>query len=144
IEGANHGIPSLAISLHLDQEFRFSKGVKVDFTLAKRALASISSTMLKKGLPRGVDLLNINVPDSNVRDVGLKITRLAHRMYSARVQRLDAPSGGSNYIIDGDAIFDAEPSTDVYAVRVENCISVTPLSLDFTAHDEIKDLKFKF
>jgi 5'-nucleotidase len=143
IEGANHGIPSVAISLHLDPEVRSNPKAKIDFTFSKKVLATVSKTVLEKELPEGVDLLNINVPDSGDEGNGIKVTRLAHRMYSARVQRLDGPSGGSNYFIDGDAIFDAEPGTDVYAVRIENSVSVTPLTLDFTAHDDIESLEFE-
>jgi 5'-nucleotidase len=142
IEGANHDIPSIAISLHLDEEFKFGRGADVDFKLAKKALRSISKKILEKGLPKNVDLLNINVPNSLSRKKVIKTTKLAHRMYSAKVKRMDEPVGGSSYMIDGDPIFDAKPGTDVYTVRVENKISVTPLTLDFTAHDGIKDLEF--
>jgi 5'-nucleotidase len=143
IEGANHDIPSIAISLHLDEEFKFGEGADVDFMLSKRALRSVSKKILEKGLPKNVDLLNINVPNSHSKRTGIKVTKLAHRMYSAKVKRMDEPVGGSSFMIDGDAIFDAEPGTDVYTVRVENSISVTPLTLDFTAHDGIKDLEFQ-
>jgi 5'-nucleotidase len=143
IEGANHDIPSIAISLHLDEEFKFGRGAEVDFTLAKEALRSISKKIFKKGLPNNVDLLNINVPNSHSKKKAIRITKLAHRMYTAKVKRMDEPIGGSSYLIDGDAIFDAKPGTDVYAVRVENSISVTPLTLDFTAHDGIKILEFE-
>jgi 5'-nucleotidase len=144
IEGSNHEIPSIAISLHLDEEYKFGKGTEVDFTLSKKALYATSKNILEYGLPEGVDLLNINVPDSKAEKADLRVTRLARRMYSAKVKRIDDPSGNSNYLIDGDAIFDAEEGTDVYAVRIDNSISITPLTLDFTAHDGIADLKFEF
>jgi 5'-nucleotidase len=143
IEGANHDIPSIAISLHLEEKFKFGKGSDVDFTLSKDALRSVSKKILENGLPKNVDLLNINVPNPHSMRTGIKVTKLAHRMYSAKVKRMDEPFGGSSYLIDGDAIFNAKPGTDVYAVRVENSISVTPLTLDFTAHDGIKDLEFQ-
>jgi len=142
IEGANHDIPSIAISLHLDEKFKFGKGSSVDFSLSKLALQSISRKTLDEGLPSGIDLLNVNVPDSKVKKADIVITRLAHRMYSARVHRTDLPTGGSSFMIDGDPIFDAIPGTDVHTVRVLRSISVTPLSLDFTAHKSIKDLNF--
>lgn len=143
IEGANHEIPSIAISLHLEEAHKFGKGSDVDFTLSKKALASIAEKILKKGLPPGVDLLNVNVPDLNVKSCDVKSTCLARRMYSAKVRRMDDSGGGSSYLIDGDAIFDAELGTDVHTVRMENKISVTPLTLDFTFHDGIKDLDFQ-
>jgi 5'-nucleotidase len=143
IEGANHDVPSVAISLHLDEEFKFGIGGEVDFSLSKKALHAVSKKILLDGLPNGVDLLNINVPESTGKAPSIRTTKLAHRMYSAKVKRMNGAAGGSSFLIDGDAIFDADPGTDVHAVRVLNAISVTPLSLDFTAHDGIKDLKFK-
>ncbi len=143
IEGANHEIPSIAISLHLEEAHKFGKGSNVDFTLSKKALGAIAEKILTFGLPPGVDLLNVNVPDSNVTRCSVKPTCLARRMYSAKVRRMDNSAGGSSYLIDGDAIFDAEPGTDVHTVRVENKISVTPLTLDFTSYDGIKDLDFE-
>jgi len=143
IEGANHEIPSIAISLHLEEAHKFGNGLNVDFTLSKNALKSIAEKVLAHGLPTGVDLLNVNVPDLNLTCCPVKSTRLARRMYSAKVRRMDDPGGGSSYLIDGDPIFDAEPGTDVYVVRRENNISVTPLNLDFTSHNGIKHLDFE-
>ncbi len=143
IEGANHEIPSIAISLHLEEGHKFGKGSDIDFTLSKKALGAIVEKILAFGLPPGVDLLNVNVPDSNMKSCSIKSTRLARRMYSAKVRRMDNGTGSSNYFIDGDAIFDAEVGTDVHTVRVENKISVTPLNLDFTSHDGIKHLDFE-
>ncbi len=144
IEAANHNIPAIAISLHLEESYKFGKGSGVDFSLSKKALRRISGRLLESGLPEGVDLLNVNVPDSDVEDAEIEITRLAHRMYSAKVGRADSPLGGSDYLIDGDAIFDALPGTDVYAVRIKKSISVTPLKLDFTASDQIGSPNFVF
>ncbi len=143
IEAANHDIPSIAISLHLEEKHKFGKGLEVDFKLSKKALYAVSNKLIATGLPKGVDLLNNNVTDSGLERAEIRVTRLAHRMYSAKVNRMDDSKGGSSFLIDGDAIFDAEPGTDVYAVRIEKAISVTPLSLDFTAHAGIKDLYFK-
>ncbi len=143
IEGANHDVPSIAISLHLDEKFKFGEGFEVDFALSKKALKSIARKILLDGLPKGVDLLNVNVPDSDLENCEIKTTKLARRMYTANVKRMNEPAGSSSYLIDGNPIFDAELGTDVYAVRVQNSISVTPLSLDFTAHKNIKDLKFE-
>jgi len=144
IEGANHGIPSIAISLHMEEKEKFGRGEKVDFTLSKKVLYTVAERILSTGLPQGVDLLNINVPDSGADDAEVEITRLARRMYRARVHRLDLSHGDSGYLIDGDAILDAEPGTDVYAVRVKKHISITPLTLDFTAREwDIGALAFK-
>jgi len=142
IEGANHDIPSIAISLHLDEEEKFSDGAKIDFSLSKKILKRIAKKVIESDLPDGVDLLNVNIPDTGKKNAEIVITSLARRMYTARVERHDLPSGGSGYLIDGDAIFDAMPGTDVYAVRVKESVSVTPLTLDFTSTSDLINFDF--
>ena len=139
IEGANHGIPGIAISLHVDEKNKFKKGMKHDFTLSKKVLREISRSILRHGLPKNVDFLNINVPDNKVDNCKVKITKLARRMYEARVEKKPLNNGKIGYLIDGNAIFDAEKGTDVYTVRVERNISVTPLKIDLTSHEAIKE-----
>jgi 5'-nucleotidase len=96
--------------------------------------------VLNKGLPGGVDLLNVNVP-YGVERPSIRITRLARRMYTTRVQERYDPRGRTYYWIDGDAIYDAEEGTDVHAVRVEECVSITPLKLDLTSMESLKDME---
>lgn len=139
IEGANHSVPGIAISLHVDEKNKFRKGIEHDFTLSKKVLREISRSILEHGLPRNVDFLNINVPDNKVDNCRVRITKLAKRMYEARVEKKMLENGKIGYLIDGDAIFDAEKGSDVYAVRVEKNISVTPLKIDLTSHEAIKE-----
>lgn len=140
LEGASQDVPSIAISLHTGKNFSFDDGDKLDFSLAEKMLKSLGRHVLEKGLPRGVDLLNVNVP-YGVREPRVKITRLARRMYTTRVQERSDPRGRTYYWIDGDAIFDAEEGTDVHAVRVEGCISITPLKLDLTSLESLPEMR---
>lgn len=139
IEAANHDIPAIAISLHLDESEKMNLRARHDFSLSKKVLRLISENILKKGLPKNVDLLNINVPNGKLDDSKIKLTKLARRMYSARVERKDSPHGASEHLIDGDAIFDAEKGTDVHTVRVEKNVSVTPLKIDFTSYEALEE-----
>jgi len=140
IEAANHDIPAIAISLHLDEGEKMNLRAKHDFSLSKKVLRRISENILKKGLPNNVDLLNINVPNGKIDNCRIKLTKLARRMYNARVERKDVPHGASEHLIDGDAIFDAERGTDVHTVRVEKNVSVTPLKIDFTSYESFEEL----
>lgn len=133
IEGANQGVPSIAVSLHPEEESRFdrlSSSHQFNFDLAKNITRKVSKNILENGLPEGVDILNINVPENG--NAQAEITRLARNMYSARVQRRLDPRGRPYLWIDGDPVYEAEKGTDVHVVRVERYISITPLSLDFT------------
>jgi 5'-nucleotidase len=140
LEGASQGVPSIAISLHAKSEVFTSIEPRVNFTDAKRILGKVSKYVLDEGLPKGVDLLNINIPQK-LRSKEIKITRLARRMYTTRVQKRRDPRGRVYYWIDGDAIFDADEGTDVHTVRVEGLVSITPLTLDFTSYEKMGELE---
>jgi 5'-nucleotidase len=140
MEGASQGIPSIAISLHAESRIKFEQiQPEVDFTWGIKVLRKCAEYVLARSLPRGVDLLNINVPEEPKG--GVRVTRLARRMYTTRLQKRRDPRGRTYFWIDGDPIYDSEPGTDVHAVRVEKCISISPLSLDFTSYANLKDME---
>lgn len=146
IEAATQEIPSIAISLEVNREkHKFGEGEEIDFSAAKYFLRKIATAVLKRGLPKGVDMLNVNVPyDANER-TEIAFTRLARRMYRPSIEERIDPKGNPYYWIVGtqcpkEAL---EPGTDMYAVKVERKVSVTPINIDMTARvnlDEIKRL----
>lgn len=92
--------------------------------------------MGERGLPPGV-LLNVNFPAS--RPKGLLVTRLStHRFEDQVVERLD-PEGKPYYWIAGTPAGEEEEGTDLWAVR-RGYVSVTPVSLDLTAHGFLEAL----
>jgi len=136
IEAATHEIPSIAISLEVDREkHKFGAGEEIDFTIAKFFLRKIAEAVLKRGLPEGVDMLNVNVPYDAHENTPIEITRLARRMYRPSIEERIDPKGTPYYWIVGtqcpkEAL---EPGTDMYAVKVERKVSVTPINIDMTA-----------
>jgi 5'-nucleotidase len=137
LEGASQGVPSLAISVHAREEVKFEAvQQEIDFILAQEVLRKIAESVLERGLPGGADVLNVNVPE-NPRKREVRITRLARRMYTTRVEERYDPRGRPYFWIDGDAIYEAEEGTDVHAVRVEGCVSITPMKLDFTSSEAL-------
>ncbi len=141
LEAANQSLPAIAISLHSDEKIKFEQILpEQDFKLAELLLRELADYVLKAGLPPGVDVLNVNVPE-RVEETRVKVTRLAKRMYTTKVQKRRDPRGRLYFWVDGDAVLEAPEGTDVHAVRVENCISITPLSLDFTSHPALDAMK---
>jgi len=137
MEGASQGVASIAVSLHSESRFNEVQP-EVELEHCAEVLRRCAEYVLDRGLPEGVDVLNINVPEEPVR--GARITRLARRMYTTRLQERRDPRGRRYFWIDGEPVRDAEPGTDVHAVRVERCISISPLSLDLTFHPGIEQL----
>ena len=97
--------------------------------------------VLKNGLPANT-LLNVNVPYLPLDEMkGVCITRQGLRIYRDElVRRLD-PRGRPYYWIGGDAPTGVpEDDTDFGALK-EGYVSVTPLQLDLTAHDQLESLR---
>ena len=132
-KGTFLGIPSLAISLPYAPEYHYETATSVVLRFAKHVLAN--------GLPDGI-LLNINVPNYPLSEItGMQITRQDLGTYSANAMtRLDR-YGNPYYWIGGErAKIDQGEDTDLNAIKNRR-VSITPVQLDFTAHDQIEPLK---
>ena len=109
IEAASFGIPTIAISQEvIRDDIKFENGeVEIDFDFATKMLNKIAKIVLKKGLPEGIDLLNVNIPEN--------------------------PRGKPYYWIGGEPYDFDEPGSDGYELRKEHKTTVTPLKIDLTS-----------
>ena len=129
LEGTSLGIPSVAFSLD-------TSGEELDFTEAALWAQRLARLVAEKGLPRGI-FLNVNFPAGTPK--GVLVTRLStHRWEDTVVERLD-PEGRPYYWIAGTPVGEEEEGTDLWAVR-RGYVSVTPVSLDFTALDFLPEV----
>ena len=98
---------------------------------------SIGQRILAEGLPR-LTLLNVNVPNLAPGDVkGTRWVRQGRKSYRDRVERRTDPRGGMYFWLWG--VFDPAEiveGTDLAAVR-DGYVSITPLSIDRTNHEEL-------
>ncbi len=134
MEAAVHGIPSIAVSLQVNRgDIKFHDGhVDVDFSAAQRIIRRVAEHILEKGLPEGVDFVNLNIP-SHVESDEVVLTRLGERMYNIHIKKRLDPRGRPYYWLDGDSVEDDVPGTDVHTLKVEKKATLTPLSLDCTS-----------
>lgn len=132
MEAAISGLPGLAISLNSNRNWDH----ELDYEPAAEIAYQISRQVMEFGLPKGV-LLNINVPYSPLEQVrGVEITQQGQRVYRDALVRRDDPRGRAYYWIGGDSPTGVlDPGTDFWALD-KGFVSVTPLQLDLTAHDE--------
>jgi 5'-nucleotidase len=129
LEGTSLGIPSIAFSLD-------TSGEELDFTEAALWARRLARLVAEKGLPRGI-FLNVNFPAGTPK--GVLVTRLStHHWEDKVVERLD-PEGRPYYWIAGTPVGEEEEGTDLWAVR-RGYVSVTPVSLDFTALDFLPEV----
>ncbi|ASJ09111.1 5'/3'-nucleotidase SurE [Thermococcus siculi] len=133
IEAATHGIPGIAISLEVDWKKTLGEGEGIDFSVATLFLRRIAEAVLRKGLPGGVDMLNVNVPSDATPETPIAMTRLARKRYCPTVEERVDPRGHPYYWIVGRRTTEFEPGTDAYALKVERKVSVTPINIDMTA-----------
>lgn len=136
LEAASYGIPAIAASIQvLDEGDKFDdlRSYEYDFQVGEKIVNRIAGNVLAKGLPEGVDLLNVNLPRHVKLDTPIEVTRLARKIFRTSVQERHDPRGRPYYWIDGDLIKDDENGTDVHAIMKCGHISITPISLDATA-----------
>ena len=140
IEAASFGIPTIAISQEVTRDdIKFENGEnQVDFEFAKKMLNKLTKIVLKKGLPEGIDLLNVNVP-ANPSDDEFEISNLGNRMYVPKIEKRLDTRGKPYYWIDGEPYTTYSPGNDGYVLRNLHKTSVTPIKIDQTG--SIKDLK---
>ena len=139
LEAASQGSPAIAISQEMDDSAKFEFIYKpYDFSLAKKILRMLAKLVLRKGMPEGVDVLNVNIPSKFTGEI--EVTRLARRLYRTRIEERLDPRGRKYYWITGDEVEDAEEGTDIHAIR-SGKVSITPITIDLTASVDFEALR---
>lgn len=142
LEAAGQGVPAIAVSMRVEDEGdKFADtNHKRDYSTAINVVNKLSRCVLEGAMPKGVDVLNVNIPFNAKPDTEIVVTSLARKMYHTRVHHRHDPRGRSYYWIDGTVVEDAEKGTDLHTVLKKNQISVTPLTMDMTAITDFKGL----
>jgi 5'-nucleotidase len=134
IEAASLGIPALAMSQRIIDGGYNAYGTNVDFSAAAYFTRFFARMLLEKEMPDDVDVLNVVVPDGATPQTPWKVTRLARmRYFRPFIVREGKPEDFahiSSHILKDEEI---PPDNDIYTVRVEKMVAVTPLSLDITS-----------
>lgn len=134
MEGALHGIPSVAVSLDSWSHCDFAPAARVTRRL-------LSEGLLRHSLPPGA-LFNINVPALPEEKLqGVAITKLGVRQYANTFERRLDPRGRIYYWMGGQVLdINPDESSDIAAVK-RGQISLTPLQMDMTDHTLLATLK---
>jgi 5'-nucleotidase len=142
LEAASHGIPALAMSLETDREYHLTYSSDIDFSAAAYFTAYFARQMLEKRFPSDVDVLKVDVPSNATRQTPWQVTRVARQRYYVPVapkrESWDHPAGVDYE--EAAILADEYKGSDVYALRVQHEVSVTPLSLDLTSRVDMAAL----
>jgi 5'-nucleotidase len=139
LEGASFGVPALAVSLEMPQEYAFSNPRDIDFTAGAHFTALFAGMLLRGPALPDVDVLKVDIPSNATPETPWRITRLSRSKYYVPVspgrERLsDSAPVGYEISLRPEEL---EIDSDVSAVRVARQISVTPMSLDLTSRVDL-------
>ena len=135
LESVDMKVPALAMSQEvLDYDNRWPDFPGLDYTSAEKATEYWLRYILENGMPRGVDVLNVNVPDTAIEPDDYMFTFLElHPYYKA--QPVPERDWSKPYRIRFDSEFgdkDATEGSDIYTLQFKRKTSVTPLTIDMT------------
>lgn len=130
MEAVIHGVPAIAVS-YCKRQINDQKADKTSITAQELELAAslaqkIVEFVLENGMPSGVDLLSVNVPEkADCRQV--KITSLSYVGYGDIFTREKRGYRIAQWRLADYG--DPDPETDIYVVKDEGCISITPIKI---------------
>ncbi|MCI0477858.1 MAG: 5'/3'-nucleotidase SurE [Anaerolineales bacterium] len=134
LEAASMGFPVLAVSRVVHAKYHFTHSDEIDFAMAAHFGKKFARRILERGMPRGVDVVNVNVPENARATTPWRWTRVSRRNYYRSIIA-QTPRGKSldtyELCLDPET---PEPDSDVRAVMIDHVVSVSPLTLDLTAH----------
>lgn len=144
IEGAELGIPSIAISLETKPDLYLSYSAEVNFDTARHFLRYFAAKMLNGfSLDGDAAVLKLEIPSDATPETPWRIARLEREPYfvSRRLvrERWDMPGAVPfSPMVDFEKL---HPDSDAYTLRVRREVAVTPLSLDLTARVDFSALE---
>ncbi|MFK7883509.1 MAG: 5'/3'-nucleotidase SurE [Phycisphaerales bacterium] len=133
LEAAFLGVPSIAVSLHLD-------GDNIDFAKGARAARRTIDSLIRGGLPGPHEALSINIPATEyLKDdtTAIVCPMNTHALVDQYEQRA-SPSGDVYYWASGHGLDfrGTDAGTDVHEL-FERRITITPLRFDLTANERL-------
>lgn len=134
MEATIGGVLGIAVSLDAPEYFT---GV-LDYSAAACAARQIVLSVQKNKLPMNI-LLNVNVPfleDHQIK--GYRVSRQGLRIYRDELIRREDPRGRPYYWIGGESPTGVPDVGTDFGDLAAGYISITPLQLDLTAHDQLE------
>lgn len=146
MEGALRGIPSIAISQLINR--KYEGRISYNFDVACEFVCNIAAKILKNtpNVFKERKFLNINIPDSETKVQGSKITHLSYRIYSNGLSKFVSPRKEDYYWIGLNPLKCSSRDTKCnfqsdYDALNSGFISITPLKIDMTNYDDLDFFK---
>jgi len=137
-QAALMGVPAVAFSAAVEDNFDFED--EAYMAALREVSRAISRFVLENGLPRGVDVLNVNYPREITENTRIKVARVAPIKYLQRVNVNYDPRGNKYFWLYGMHA-EPEPGTDVYSVHIEKAITISPLRFDLNPRENTREIE---
>ena len=139
MEAAINGVRGIAVSMA-----SFVSGAPFHFQTASEWLGQNLAVLFSVPLPP-LTFLNVNVPNVISAEIeGARVVPMGQRIYEERLEYRSDPWGRPYYWQGGVQVLASDqPNTDVEAVS-QRFVSITPVSVDWTAHGQISALSRAF
>lgn len=140
-EAAIRGLPAIAVSRQASpQDWFEAKGADGDCEKMCEITKDLVLKILKKGMPPGIDMLNLNFPSTLSDDSKIVVTIPTKvRMHNEVEERKD-PMGRPYYWYLGIER-DPPEKSDAHEVFVKKNVSLSPVILNWIGDEEIKTLE---
>ena len=145
LEADTYDIPSIAISLEertIENQHNSEFGEKL-WEQSKRVVRSYAQKILEKGLPKGVSLLNINIPDDASDETKIEITRQTRQNYFffKKPETRDFSKRLRLQVYEEIDMATLERDSDLACLKIRRNISVTPITWDMTHEKSLNLIK---
>ena len=141
LESALQGIPGIAVSKVTDpREWFCDTTTGMDYRFECNMTLDIAQKVLEKGLPEGIDALNLNFPLKMTSDSKIIITRPTRVRMSNEIEKRVDPNESPYYWIRG--VQNPSPQgTDADVVLNNGDASLSPIVIETCGDSEIDQLK---
>jgi 5'-nucleotidase len=141
LEAALRGFPAIAVSREAaPSEWFNSTGSNGDYVRVCEITRNLVLRVLEKGMPEGIDMLNLNFPCTLTDESKVVVTKPTRISMHNEVEERTDPHGRPYYWYLG-INNDHPPKSDAHEVLVKGNISLSPVVLDWIHNDEIKTLE---
>ena len=138
LEAGAFGIPSLAVSLEMDQTYHLQPKEAADYGAAIHFTRFFAHHLLTHVLRPDIDALNVNIPDDATPSTPWRAVRLSRQRYFLPIppDRANGKGRPGYEMIPNPR--QSEPDSDIWAIMVDRVVAVTPLSLDLTSRTPLR------
>ena len=140
-EASLKGYPAIAVSMEANPTDWFNPdGSERDFGVACDIIANLAVKVLEKGLPDGIDALNVNLPCEVTVETEVEVTRpIRVRMTNTIDARVD-PHGREYFWIKGTEL-NGDQGDDMHSVLEQNRVSVSPIVIESVTEEDLVKIR---